>query len=256
MRPAVFWLFSLAIIPLLGGASIYAQAPPPPQPRKPPPSIITALPPKSFESKEGGFKIAFPAKPTESSSESDTSFGKAKMSTYHLPTTVAVYSVFHVDFPTAMKDKFDLDTRFDAMRDNQVKTRNARVMTETELYYGSHYGRDLVMEDASSTNWLRVIMVEQRLFVLSVVTRGNHSRQSAALKASSETRVKAFFDSFAVTEVPKPQLTAVELPADFGVTITASTFASTFLDVSFDLPKGWVTLDDEDSAMLLELGAE
>ena len=244
-------LFLCALIP------VTAQSPPPPPPRirleapKPPAPLSGP-----FESKEGGFKMAFPAMPTVQSRDSETSFGKTTMRVYSLLTSLASYSLVHIDFPTAIKEKFDLDTRFDAMRDGELRRKNGRLISESELYFGSHYGRDIVIEDTRSTHWLRAIMVEQRLFVMGVETKGNYATQTGVLKTATEARVKKFLDSFTVTEIPKPSMSAVELPPDFGVSMNGSTFTSTFLDVSLDVPKGWIVLESADAQLLLDLGKE
>jgi hypothetical protein len=240
------------------GAVVVSQSPPPP-----PPPLVRGTgnytPEKLnglYESKDGGFKIAFPAKPGIQNRDTESSFGKSTMTVYFLPTSLAVYTLVHLDFPTAIKDKFDLDVRFDAMRDNQLERTGGRLISENELYFGSHYGRDIVLEDTKTTHWLRVLMVEQRLFVIGVQTRGNIATQSAALKTSNESRAKKFFDSFVVTQIPKPAMTPVELPDDFGVSINGAAVTSDFLGISFEAPKDWVTLDTDEKDFVLELGKD
>lgn len=227
----------------------------------PPPKVLLEAPKSSalsgpYASKEGGFTIAFPATPAVEISESASSFGKTTMKVYSLPTSLAMYSLVYLDFPTAIKDKFDLDTRFDAMREGQLKRTSGRVITENEVYFGSHYGRDVVLEYGQSTHWIRAIMVEQRLFVIVVQTKGNYATQAAALKTANAARAKKFFDSFAVTNIPAPATSAVDLPEDFGTTVANSAFSSAFLGVSFDLPKGWTVLDSDQNQLLLEMGKE
>lgn len=256
-------LYRLAILGALGwmltATGISQQPPPPPPPVRMTVQGTASAPEKLtglFESKEGGFKIAFPAKPIVQSRETESSFGKATMKLYVLPTTFANYTVVHFDFPTAIKDKFDLDTRFDAIRDNQLKRADTRLVSENELYFGSHYGRDIVMADTQATHWIRVLIVEQRLFLIGVQTKGNYATQSPTLKELNEARAKKFFDSFTVTEIPKPAMTAVEIPEDLGVSVNGSTFVSEFLGISFEVPKGWVVLDPDEKDLVLELGKE
>lgn len=242
--------FVVPVLILLTAASVAIGQSTPPPPAKAVPA------PGSYESKEGGFKIAFPARPTLTSTEIDSSYGKTSVNVHILPTSLAEYTVVHTDFPTAIKDKFDLDSRFDNMRDSQVKRLNGRLMEENEYYFGSNYGRSLVIETAVSTMTVRAVIVEQRLFVLSVLTRGKLSTQSATLRNANTARINKFLDSFEVTSIPKPLLVEASLPADFGVTVKDTVFASGFFDLSVRLPAGWTVLSSEDSDFLLELGKE
>lgn len=242
----------LFVLGLLGVEGIGQVAPPPP------PRVATGRDTAAgpFESREGGFKVQFPGPPTHEFRDVDVSFGKARIHTFTRGTALGAYTVGYLDFPTAIKDKFDLDTRFDVMREAQVKRVNGRVMEENEHYHGTNYGRHLVIESEEITQTFRVIMVEQRLFTLTVITRGKLSRQTGALKASNEQRIKRFMDSFTVTQIPKPELTAIELPADFGVSIEKDLFRSSYFGVSMQLPKGWHILAAAESEVLLEIGKE
>jgi len=148
----------------------FAQSPPPP----PPVAKATTVQLKDpFESKEGGFKVAFPAKPLVNSNEIDGSFGKTKMYNYVLPTAFAEYLVLHMDFPTVLNDKVDLDLRFDTIRDSQVKGLGGRITNEVEIQFGSYHGRQFVAETPASTVTTRCIGVERRRFLKKVTTRGN-----------------------------------------------------------------------------------
>ena len=118
-----------------------AEAPPPPAP----------APTKPWESEDGGFKVFFPGKPTVKTSEINSSFGKTSFTEVALGTSLANYSVAYLDFPTAITDKYDLDARFDLMRDGQVKRLSARVVEDSQLSFGGHYGRSNVFETEKET---------------------------------------------------------------------------------------------------------
>ena len=228
-----------------------SKSPPPP-----PPKTVKADAKGLYESKLGGFKVAFPSDPVVSTRDTETSYGQTKVTTYTLLSTLAAYVVVHLDFPTAIKDKFDLDTRFDSMRDIQMKTSSSRLISETELFFGDNYGRDIVIANDKATTWTRAFVVGQRLFGLTVVTPGNFPTQSTTLKTSNEERVKKFYNSFVVTNIPKPLLEVVELPSDFGVTTTGSTFSSSALGVSFQTPAEWKVVETGDADALFEIGKD
>ena len=235
----------------IAGSSLAQQPPPPPIAR-----TVSESSTRLFESKDGGFKIAFPSNPTFKSSQVDSSFGKASINTYYLPTTFAEYVVVYMDFPTVLSEKFDLDTRFDAMRDAQVKSAKGKVISEVEIQYGSYYGRQFTVETGHLTYTTRTIAVEQRIFILTVTTKGSLSRQSEKLQASNESRITKFLDSFTVTNISKPVLSQVPLPADFGIQITGRRFYSRFFDISLDFPMQWNILNAAENELLTELGKE
>ena len=239
-----------------------AQVPPPAPARRDPPTNVFTIggTPKPlsapFESKDGGFKISFPAEPKFVSMDINSAWGKSKMNLYTLDTSMASYSAIYLDFPTAIKDKFELDTRFDMMRDKQASIAKGRIMTDSELFFGEHYGRNIVIENENVTLSIRMIQVEQRMFILDVSTRGRLSAQSGVLESSNRSRIDKYFNSFAVTQIPKPILSAIELPDDFGITNNGQKFASSFLQFSLQTPSDWVLLGGDDSNYLLELGKD
>lgn len=209
-----------------------------------------------YESVAGEFKIGFPSKPKVDTIESNTSFGENKIVTYILPTAVAFYSVTHTDFPAVMDDKYDLNIRFDVMRDAQAKQFGARVVEDSELYFGSYYGRKNVYETPKETYSTRAFVVGPRLFVLIVGTKGRLSSQSDRLRQANQKRIDTFFDSFAVTNVPTAKTAPVELPADFGISVNAGKFQSQYFELSLQSPKGWIFLDRKHTELILDLGKE
>lgn len=209
-----------------------------------------------FESKEGGFKAGFPSKPVTEFVERDTSFGKNRIGTYTLATPLGFYSVTHTDFPTVMDDKYDINVRFDMMRDVQAKRMSARVMTDSEFYFGDHYGRSIVFESSAETVTMRAFFAGPRLFVLMVGTRGKLSTQSQKLRQANQQRIDKFINSFSITSIPTAKSSAVGLPKDFKVSIVDGKFHSEFFKVKVNMPNQWVALAQEESELLMEMGKD
>ncbi len=223
----------------------------------PPPRVVSGLSSDySYESKEGGFKVGFPSRPEVSTVEKESSFGKTPITVCALVTSMATYSVTYVDFPTVLTDKYDLNVRFDAMRDSQEKQLSGRVMTDSEYYFGTYYGRSNVIESAAVTISIRTFVVGPRMFILIVQTKGKLSTQSEKLRTANENRINKFFNSFLITKVSEPKTVAVELPSDFDVMADQGTFSSKFFDLSLSSPDGWVTFNRDNSEMILDLGKE
>jgi hypothetical protein len=155
-----------------------------------------------------------------------------------------------------MDDRYDINSRFDLMRDSQARRINAVVMADSELEFGSYYGRLNVFESPTETLSMRSLFVGPRLFILIVGTKGRLSAQSPTLKAANRKRIDDFFNSFAITRVPEAKSVPVELPDDFGVSVTNGTFTSAFFGSRMSLPAGWTSLEKGDSDLLLEMGKD
>lgn len=256
-------ILNFIAISVLAVVSLAAQAPPPPMapPRPPPPKVAitgTQVVPKTavFTSAEGGFQVGFPRRPQRTVVPIDSSFGKTEMVNYSLPTGLAHYGVAYLDFPTVMTDKYDLNVRFDAMRDAQVARMSGRVSSDVEVNFGSRYGRETVVEGESTSLSMRAIVAGPRLYVLMVETRGRLSTQSERLRNANIDRVKKFFDSFVITKETRPSEVRVDFPADFGVTVGNGVFTSDYFGATLTLPEGWIVIEDEDAETLFEVGKE
>jgi hypothetical protein len=244
-----------------------SQAPPPPKPIPPKEmrldritGITSVQGPDGrsgkFHSLAGGFKIAFPGSPEESVSDINGAFGPTKFTSYLLETSLASYVVAFIDFPVSMKDKLDLNIRFDVMRDHDARRLKGRVTEDSEFHFGTNYGRSLVIESDAISLSQRFVAVEQRLFFLSVYTRGALSRQSNTLRNANLKRINDFLNSFEVTEIPKTTLAEVELPDDFGIRVVEGSFKSSFFGISAQTPSGWNVMNEEEAEFLNEMGKE
>lgn len=222
----------------------------------PPPAPVAKGLAQLYQSEDGTYKIRFPAKPTVNRMSSDSSFGKSEVVTTFLSTGLASYAVVYIDFPTVMEDRYDLNIRFDGMRDAQAKALNAKVVNDTEFFFGSHYGRENSYENATSTHSSRAIVAGPRIFILSVETRGNLSRQTGKALDGNKKLIADFFNSFEITKIPQAKQTATPFPADFGISVTSGQFNSSFLEVGMKAPEGWTSLERESIDLLMGIGKD
>ncbi|MGB7209789.1 MAG: hypothetical protein WBD27_14090 [Pyrinomonadaceae bacterium] len=209
-----------------------------------------------WESADGSFKIDFAAPPTTSVRPTESSFGPSNIYSANLSTLFGYYSVLYFDFPTAITDKYDLDTRFDLMRDEQAKRLSARVILDSEFMFGTYYGRANVFETANETVTMRTFIAGPRLFMLLVVTKGRLSAVNSATAAAHKKRINGFLDSFEITKVPVAKSQQVKLPDDFQVTSTNTSFSSAYLGVSMTPPAGWIASEKNDSELVMAMGKE
>lgn len=246
---------TIFVLLLLFAAAIAAQDPPPPPPAK---MTVTGVPVdiNKFTSERGGFQAGFPISPQRAEVPIDSSFGKTNMVTYSLQTALAGYYVIYLDFPTEMSDKYDLNVRFDAMRDAQLEQMSGKVSSDVEMSFGDRFGRETVIESKTSSVSMRAIVAGPRLYVLMVETPGELSSQSERLRSANATRIKRFFDSFVIIKEIRPTEERAELPVDFGINFENGVFTSTFFGVSLTAPSGWKAVENENAAELFEIGKE
>lgn len=251
MARSFFFLVVFAI--MLPPVFSQTAEPPPPAPK----ALVKLDAHHTHESAEGGFKINFPAKPSAQKSLQNSSFGKSEVNVAFLSTGLADYAVVYLDFPTVMEDKYDLNIRFDALRDAQTKALgNAKVMTDSEFFFGSNYGRENVYETASRTYSARTVVAGPRMFMISVETRGKLSTQTKIVSERNRSLIDKFFNSFQITKTAEAKEAAVSLPDDFGVEVVDRQFKSKFLGVSMTMPENWISLDRPTIDMLMGLGAD
>ncbi len=243
----------------------FAAAAQSPEPPSPPPAKIKGVQSVrgdwvkdrsgKFTTAKGAYKIAFPVSPQTTKVPMDSAFGKTTLTIDIVGTALAAYYVGYFDFPSEITEKYMLDVRYDQMRDTQTEQMAGVLRKDQEFYFGSYYGREIVIEGKGKTYTGRVILVGARMFMMAVETRGTLSTQSEKIRSSHLKRIKAFFDSFEVTAVQHATLQPVELPEDFGITLEDDVLTSDFLKVAWQIPEGW-TFSEEVGDLLFETGKE
>jgi hypothetical protein len=222
-----------------------------------PKSKIQAAKQNEFVSEEGGFRAKFPAEPKKLVKQLDIGFGKADYTAFQHVAPTALHMIAYFDYPSALKDRTEVELLYDQMKELIVqKQPGVRVNSEQDVVWRDYVGRDYVIELNDFSLTMRCLIIEQRLFQVMVSTRGQLSKAAPASKKYHQKLVDDFFNSFAVTKLPDPQTSAVELPPDFGVKIDEENFRTDFFKFSMKLPSGWTALDKGEADYLKELGLQ
>ena len=226
------------------------------QKKNPPPRAIINAVEQVDVLKTDGFKIDFPAKPARTVAPIDTAYGKTNMVSYRLGTTYGFYGVNYIDFPTVISDKTEISLRFDAVKAALINSAEDRLISETEISFGGNPGMEYVIEGKDTTLTMRCLFIQQRFFQLLIVTKGKLSKSTERVKNFNQKNIDKFINSFSVTELPTPKLTAVELPKDFGIEINSSIFTSRFFGFSIRMPENWSIVEKEQTDVLKDLSVQ
>lgn len=193
-----------------------------------------------------GFKITFPSKPKKTNVAVNSSFGKTTATTIQLMTAPTYYEVYYSDFPAKINNQAYIELMFKEAKD--TVTSGETLLNEAKIYYDGYIGRELIsVVNKDSKNYLsilRVFVIEQRLFLLKVVSFRNKTI-SQNFKVIRPSFADVFFNSFAILDLPTPKQTSVELPDNLGKNIKNSTFSSTYLGFSLEIPKDWNIYSEE-----------
>ncbi len=130
---------------------------------------------KTITSKDGGFKIGMPGKPTESKRKVLTATG-------HLDVTLVVaegrngaaFAISYCDYAEADVKKGDLEKRLDHARDGAVSSSGGKLQSEriADLRDGDNLqrGRDLIIEkNGGIIARMRIFLVGRRLYQVMVL---------------------------------------------------------------------------------------
>ncbi len=221
---------------------IYEAPSPPPPPRV---AVIDARL-KEFVSEDGGFKIKLPGTPRKSVSAVDTAVGQITLNQYSAIGNAASYLVSYTDYPAPVTDQLELKIRYDNGRDNIIKSAaGSALVDEKDVYFGDHFGRELVVEKVDVTSTYRIFLIQQRLFQMVVITP-RLSKAPESIQNSYKETIENFFNSFVIVKIPPPPPPAPPLPENFGLNLQGSDFSSKYLDLSLTLPQNWNKLTSEE----------
>lgn len=246
-----FFLTSFLFACLIAGHSeIFGQKPLPPPPPKAAPFGVETQTWQEFSSAEGGFKVRFPSTPKKIALEIETHFGKSPITQFQAMTSTGAYIASYLDFPAPVTDPVELKLRYDNGQERLLSKPGKKLLAENEFQVGTHVGREIVVEDEMFTTFHRMLVVEQRLFQMLVLTTNKYSKATTAGKAEIRKKADRFFSSFTVTKIPAPQLATPELPADFGLKLETGVLTSDYLGMTITLPRNWRVLDTDEAENL------
>jgi len=149
---------------------------------------------KEFSSAEGKFKIKFPGLPYQTPLELSNEL-KFQVAGYQ---SAGSYSARYREFPEPVKDPAALKIFLDRMRDAELGYLEQRgikpkVLSETDITYDRYAGRMLVLELPKLFYRNKTIVVNNRLYVLTVIVP---KADAQAVANAYEQLAMRFIDSF------------------------------------------------------------
>ncbi len=146
---------------------------------------------KPFTSKEGRFTISFPGVPDESTSTQKSSLGDMVLHVFKVArdNDREVYTLIYYDYPPEAIKSTDSERIFDAAQQGGLEATHGKLVKRTDISKTDKAPatRDLEIEIQGTTNYARMILVGNRLYVIMFVP--NADRGAA-------DRARAFLDSF------------------------------------------------------------
>lgn len=219
-RPAV--LLSLAFI--LATAGLAQTPPPPPAPSGGIPSGIPVEAWQEFKHEAGNFAVMMPGKPLEISQTVETEIGKVPIHSFIASGGRLNYAVMYAEYPMVFDTPDATKTLLDNGRDLMLSSKNGKLIGETNISFGKYPGRELKAKIDEGTMRLRMYAVNQRMYMLMVMTPG-----ADVLKQLESKKVNDFLASLKFLREPQPaegslpsmsqvdsEIDKLDLPPDFG----------------------------------------
>ncbi len=198
----------------------------------------------TIASKEGGFTVDMPVKPSLNISRTRTSRGTTiKVLLLGCHTDDGVYLAYRMDMPAALP-RGSVERALDAQRDHFAQEWNGRVVREKRVSAQGHAGRDFTIEgkpdeDGVSTIRVRQYLVGRSIFAVAVFSPPDAELAEDAGRflgslALGETRVRA-------TGTPEPEPQGTKL-AGWGLAIDPDKdckFTPQSQSMTIDVPAAW-----------------
>ncbi len=151
----------------------------------------------TITSREGGFSITWPDKPTEEIRKVSSLQGDVDNHSFHLEQADAQYSVQYDDFKKLDPKKIDVQKSLDATIDAFAAEKYYKVLSRKSIALGDVAGREIEFEirgdklPIGNRGRARAYLDKDRFYQVIIV----------GTKASASPKADAFFDSF--TLVPR-----------------------------------------------------
>ncbi|HKQ93057.1 MAG TPA: energy transducer TonB [Blastocatellia bacterium] len=213
----------LSIIFFLATADLAQTSPPPPAPRV---RISDDIPDEAwqeFKHEAGNFAVAMPVKPLEISQTIEGDVGKVPTKSFVANSGQITFVVMYADYPITFDAPEAVNASLDVMRDLLLSKGRGKLISEKEHLFKKYTGRELRagMDDGMAR--VRMYLIQQRLYMLTVIFAGAND-----VKQLESKQVVRFLDSFQLIEEPKAApanmasmsglklaLGNLELPPDF-----------------------------------------
>ena len=150
-----------------------------------------------FRSEEGRFSILMPDKPTSQTSTVETPQGRVEEHVFTASHHPFVCVIAYSDFPKQLLVNNDVDGFFDGIRDLFIKQVGGKLASESMLSLDGHPGREIKAYVFRGELRLRLFLVGERLYLLSIIN-------SDKISDADEEIFKKFFTSFKLNQIIKP----------------------------------------------------
>ena len=152
---------------------------------------------KEFVSKEAGFKILFPGTPKISSVDVMTAPIKRTNHRFEVSLSRGYFAVHFSDHPTLPNfDKDGLKADYDFLKNSFVKSANAEIISEKEIYLGKKPGREVIFKLKDEAIIDRFFLIDKRLYQ-NIVSISYSDLDNKIM----QEELKKFFDSFELMEI-------------------------------------------------------
>lgn len=150
-----------------------------------------------FRSDEGRFSVLMPQKPVSQAASIETMQGRFEQHMFTASHTPIVCMIGYTDLPKQTLAVNGGDAFFDGVRDQFIKELGGKLESESPLSLEGHAGREIKVHMFKGQIRLRLFLVGDRLYSLSVIKFDNPSE-------SDEEIFNKFFSSFKLNPVSKP----------------------------------------------------
>jgi outer membrane lipoprotein-sorting protein len=149
-----------------------------------------------FRSDEGRFTVLMPDKPVTQAATVETLQGRFEQHVFTASHTTFVYIVTYTDLPKQTLAANGGDAFMDGIRDQFIKEVGGKLESESLLSLEGHTGREIKVHMFRGELRLRVFLVGDRLYTLSIIALDK--------TPESEETFNKFFSSFKLNPVTKP----------------------------------------------------
>jgi TonB family protein len=155
---------------------------------------------KEFSSTDGGFKVALPGNPTETSKTIEYRFREFTRHTFTLETGFGVFLVSYSDLLVNLAEPDEIKEFLDHhMHEAEVASSQGKLLSKTEIELDGYPGRELIAKTPESTFRMKYYLVEQRFYQIAISTPNDPAKNAAETARSMELIASKFFDSFKLT---------------------------------------------------------
>jgi len=142
------------------------------------PADAPAKPPLDFTSKEGGFSVILPAKPTEAIKEVPTPAGPLVNKIFQASDGKSIFTVVCADFPGDITPE-QVEPLLDGIRTGYVSSTNGKVTEDKKVRFEELPGREVTLEVGEAIQRARYFLRGDRIYQLIVVqTRPNDNPEA------------------------------------------------------------------------------